>query len=224
MRSSSVRVTDLTEGDRVLRDMVIRLRIPSRDEEWATETADGLCMAMPPLKEDEHGRIGPFGELAETRTEWLSPSRLVLRQNLRQWTANWQQAVSFSAAPPPGPNWKTLIERWARASTIGEERLEATDSEFTIYYAPRDLEQPRPIAHQALPIDSPIDSLVATQLCLEDAPLPDVLEARSPALVAGTMLGARPRGPLSILAWRRTSEGIQVLRRHVSARELRPGL
>jgi hypothetical protein len=219
-RSTSVRVTDLGEGNRVLRDVVIRLRVPANDEEWTTEVTDGFCAAMRPKGiAGEMGQFEAHGELPETRAEWQSHSRAVLRQNLRQWTPNWQQAVSIGGPAPEVPDWKPLIDRWNHDRGAGLEALGGPLAAYSIFFVPEGGWRPGQ-SGQVTGADSSIDLLAAMQLGKDTRPLPDVLESISPVLVAGESLGAAPRGALAIIAWRKVPDGLEVLRRHVSPREM----
>jgi hypothetical protein len=127
--------------------------------------------------------------------------------------------VTIGGTARGGPNWKTLIARWQENSRAGSEKLAAPESGYSIFYV---LEGTRfrPYSGQVISADSPIEAGVALQLGEDTRPLPDILLAASPVLVATEMWGAAPRGPLAILAWRRVPDGVEVLRRHVSPREL----
>ena len=218
-RATMVRVTDIGENQQAFRDVVIRLRVPSKDEEWVTETIDGLCGAMRPGgTQDEMGVFEAYGELPETRTEWASSSRAVLRQNLRQWTPNWQQAVTLGGKAPEGPDWGRLVKTWVEHPVVAPN-FEGIPRDYSVYFVPATGMREDFSAYN-IAADSPIDSSLAAQLGTNTRPLPDILEAASPCVVAGDALGAAPRGPLMIIAWRQTAEGLHVLRRHVTAREV----
>ncbi len=218
-RATMVRVTDVGENQQTFREVVIRLRVPSTDEEWVTETAEGLCAAMRPGgTQDEMGVFEAYGELPETRAEWPSPSRMVLRQNLRQWTPNWQQAVTIGGKAVEGPDWGALVKMWVEHPVVAPN-FEGIPHDYSIYFVPASGAREDSSAYN-IAADSPVDSSLATQLGTNTRPLPDILEAASPGVVAGDALGAAPRGPLMIIAWRQTAEGLHVLRRHVTAREV----
>ena len=219
-RQSTIRVTDVGDGGRVLRDVAVRFRVPSSDEEWTNEITDGLSMATRAVIENAPGISEGADLIPDTRAEWLSPSRAILRQNTRQWTPHWQHSVSFAATVAPSPNWEALIARWKQAGPPTEQHLAAPASGFGVYYSPRHSNRHDAVPAHVFPADSLIDRFTASLFCNDYPPLPDILEAQSPVMVAGGMLGAGPRGPLIILAWQRSPEGVQVFRRHVSSREI----
>ena len=218
-RATMVRVTDVGENSQTFRDVVIRLRVPSADEEWVTETADGLCAAMRPGgTQDDTGVFEAYGELPETRAEWPAAGRMVLRQNLRQWTPNWQQAVTIGGKAGAGPDWSALVKTWVEHPVVAPN-FEGIPRDYSIYFVPASGGREDYSAYN-IAADSPIDSSLAMRLGTNTRPLPDILEAVSPGVVAGDALGAAPRGALMIIAWRQTAEGLHVLRRHVTAREV----
>jgi hypothetical protein len=218
-REFTLRVTDLGIQDRVLRDVTLQRRIPGFDEEWATECAEGVASALPSAQiADGMGGYDSSVPIPETRAEWLTPSRSVLRQNLRQWTVNWREIVSFSPAENLNqPRWQELIARWRNGRPSTD--LSAPSGGFHVYYAADASKHPL-VDSQLLHAESPLAMGEVTQFAYASRPLPDVLEAAAPRIAGAGVLSVSGRSELISMAWRQDGDTLHVLRRHVSQWEM----
>ena len=219
-RDFTFRLIDLEKDNRVLRETTMRRRIPVQDEEWATETSEGISAALPAAQvADGMGGFDAQAPIPETRSEWLTPSRSILRQNLRQWTWNWRQSVSFAPASlPETPHWEALIARWKGGLATHHEFSARLDG-YHVFFSKASPHFGE-IPGQVLGADSPIGTPEATMLARPQRPLPDILEAGAPSIAGLGAFSPAARSPLIILAWRYAGDELLVLRRHVSEREI----
>lgn len=108
-RTGSVRLVDLGEDGRVLREVRFEMLLPSRDREWTLDVRDGLAVPVPRSGPVQFGRSRsslarqglPFGTGAPgaglaALTEWPSPGHFTLRRSLRQWTPAMVRVTSFA--------------------------------------------------------------------------------------------------------------------------------
>ena len=210
-----MRVIDVIEGDRVVKELVLHRRIPSQDEEWATEVREGISVALPASGTSIPGLEPLPGP--ETRTEWLTASKGTLRQNLRQWTVNWRLTVNFSgAALPDMPRWPELIAECHRLDGSVPVKADGYDVQYTSFTEEGD----SPIGVEELQAESVMRTDEAERFAPPVRAFPDILEAGAPCITGIGIFSPAGRRSLIILAWRQVGDEFQIFRRHVSDREL----
>lgn len=221
VRELTVQVIDIGENDQYLREFVLRRRMPSGDEEWVTETSEGIATAQPAaVTFDQFEGLESNQPIPETRVEWQTPSKSILRQNLRQWTINWRHTVSFApSSQQAGPEWTELIERWKQSSQIKNGMVPGDQGEFVLHYI-ADPARVRWIQTDHLRRESVINDAAAEVLAEPLRPLRDILDGDAPRLEGMECAAPSERSPLIIVASRRKGDELQIFRRHVSMREL----
>lgn len=220
-RELTVQLVDVGENNQLLREFVLRRRMPSGDEEWVTETNEGVATAQPlAVTFDQFEGLESSQPIPETRVEWQTPSKSALRQNLRQWTINWRHTVSFPPqSPPAAPRWTELIERWKQASRVDNGMVPGDQDDFAIHYI-ADPARERLIQTDHIRSNPVINDAAAKALAEPIRPLSDILDGDAPRLEGTGCAAVSERSPLVIVVFRRVGDELQIFRRHVSKHEL----
>lgn len=142
-RAGMVRLVDVGEDGRVLREVRYELLFPANDREWTHDLRDAIAVPVPRPAADfvssaSAGIINPPRPAdVPAVSEWSSPGHFTLRRSIRQWTPALVRVTSFpDAKDDSGIDWNAAeesVKTAAAATSIpnaeedSENDLEAED-------------------------------------------------------------------------------------------------
>lgn len=96
-RAGSLRIVDIGEDGRIIRDVRFHQILPSTDRVWTHDVRDGLAAVVVRKSGEELDETTPERayEEAPAESEWISQERFVLRRSLRQWTPALVRVTTF---------------------------------------------------------------------------------------------------------------------------------
>jgi len=133
-RSGCVRIIDIGDDGRPLREVRYELLLPARDREWSFDVRDAVAVPVPRDFREPGGPFMPRSRLAisgpnvfagsasagpdstaDVITEWPAPGHFILRRTLRQWTPAMVRITAFpEAMPEPMPDWSAALEQFPK--------------------------------------------------------------------------------------------------------------
>ena len=146
-RKGRVRILDLADDGRVLREMRYELLMPARDREWSFDLHDAVAASQ---SRDESPSFYSGGRLYRanshyplvrdaaalaSNSDWPSPGHFTLHRALRQWTPAMVRITSFAEqSDSPKPDWEAALRHF-KANRNAENWIAAAEDTKAFSFA-----------------------------------------------------------------------------------------